>query len=209
MKVIPAILTDDINELKTLEKKAEGVVDRIQIDVIDNKFANNKTIDPGVLKGIETKLNLDFHLMVKDPVEWIEHCNFSPNNRIIGQIEYMANQSEFVEKVRLNSTLAGLAIDLSTEVEKIDQDVLFKVDVLLVMSVPAGFGGQEFDLNVWDKIEKITKIRRELNMKFKILVDGGVTKELVNQMKEVGVDEIAVGRRIFEGDLKQNIALFE
>lgn len=208
MKIIPAILTDDIQKFKTLEKKAEGVVDRIQIDVIDNKFAENSTVDPQILKDVKTNLSLDFHLMVKDPIEWIEHCILTSQNRIVGQIEYMQNQGEFIERVKSLGGLAGLALDLETPVDKLDQSILPRIDVVLVMSVPAGFGGQEFDMAVWGKIEKLVKIRTMLGLNFKILVDGGVTKELVAQMERAGVDEVAVGRRIFEGDLKKNLEMF-
>ena len=205
MKIIPSILTNDLHKLTDLEKKSESIVDRIQIDVIDNKFANNSTVDPSVLKDLEIKLNLDFHLMVKDPIEWIDHCLSKPENRIIGQIEFMQNQSEFVDKVKASGSLAGLAIDLPTPIENIDQGVLDKVDVVLLMSVQAGFGGQEFSLDTFPKIEKLAKIRSELNLNFKICVDGGINKQLIKDLENLGVDEVAIGQRIFEPDLKQNL----
>ncbi len=129
-------------------------------------------------------------------------------NRIIGQIEFMENQKEFVDRVISMGSLPGLGVDLVTPIEKLDQSVLSKVDVILLLSVPAGFGGQEFDLNVWPKIEKLVKIRTELNLKFKICIDGGITQELVKQMETQGVDEVTVGKRIFEPDLKTNLKLF-
>lgn len=209
MKIIPAILTDDLGQLTSLEAKAEGVVDRIQIDVIDNKFANNSTVDPAVLKNIVTSLSLDFHLMVKDPLEWIEHCVANEKNRIIGQIEFMQNQSEFIDKVKLFGCLPGLGIDLETPIQKLGQAVLATIDILLLMSVKAGWDHQEFDLNVFDKIKEAVEIRKKLNLKFKISIDGGVTKELINQMTSFGVDEVFVGKRIFDPDLKSNLELFQ
>jgi len=206
--IIPAILTNDLDQLVELEKQAEGIVDRIQIDVIDHKFADNSTVDPSLLKNLNPNLDLDFHLMVKDPIEWIDHCVLKPKNRIIGQIEFMQSQKDFVEKVLRENCLAGLAIDLITPVKSLHQEILPKVDVVLLMSVPAGFAGQEFSLEIWDKIERLVKIRSELNLKFKICIDGGVTKELVQQMAKAQVDEVAVGRRIFEPDLKQNLESF-
>ncbi len=208
MKIIPTILTNDLSELLSLEKKAEGVVDRIQIDVIDHKFVESSTVDPSVLKDIKTNLNLDFHLMVKGPIDWIEHCIMGSQNRIIGQIEEMENQNEFVEKVIRMGSMSGLALNLPTLVEKLDQSVLSKVSVVLLLSVPAGFNGQEFDLNVWSKIDQLVRIRKELDLDFKICVDGGITQGLVNQMEKQSVDEVTVGKRIFEPDLKTNLALF-
>ena len=208
MKIIPSILTNDLSELTNLIAKAEGVVNRIQIDVIDHKFADNITVDPTILKNINTFLNLDFHLMVKDPINWIDKCTLNENSRIIGQIEEMTNQKEFVEKVMSLGSLAGLGIDLQTPVDQLDQELLSKVDVILLQSVPAGLENPEFNMSVWEKIEKIVKIRGELSLKFKILVDGGVTKELVNDMEKLGVDEFAVSKKIFEPDLKENLKLF-
>jgi len=212
MLIIPAILTNQIDELTALEKKAEGIVDRVQIDVIDHKFADNITVDPLLLRKDHTILNLDYHLMVKSPSEWIENCIRSETflkDRIIGQIEEMENQGYFVDRVLSLKSIPGLAVDLPTGVDKLDQSVLSKVEVVLLMSVKAGWGGQEFDLETFRKIEKLVRIREELNMGFKILVDGGVTKELVKEMENAGVDEVAVGQRIFEPDLKGNLDLFK
>lgn len=208
MLIIPSILTNDIKDLIDLEKRAEGAISRVQLDVIDGKFAQNTTIDPLILKNIPTSLSFDFHLMVNEPIDWIDHCATGQNNRIIGQIEYMSDQKKFVEKVAEKGYLSGLGVDLATPVESLDTEALKKVNVVLLMSVPAGFGGQEFNLAVWDKLEKILKLKKELNLNFKICIDGGINKELANQMKTMGVDEIAIGRRIFEPDLKENLKLF-
>lgn len=212
MLIIPAILTNNLGELTNLLEKANGVVQRVQIDVVDNKFTDNITVDPAILRSVETSLNLDFHLMVKNPVEWINHCMSGTgkkgSTRVIGHIEYMESQKKFAEEVSHFGALPGLAVDLETPVEKLDQDVLQNIAVILLMSVPAGFGGQEFSLDVWGKIEKVGKLRKELGLNFKICVDGGITKELVTEMENMDVDEIAVGERIFEPDLKTNLMLF-
>ena len=209
MLIIPAILSNDPAEIRVLLEKCETAgVERAQIDVIDNKFADNLTVDPLILKQIHTFINLDFHLMVKGPIDWIDHCLQGPKTRIIGQIEYMENQADFIRKIKENGSLAGLALDLNTPPDKLDQNALKDVDVVLLMSVPAGFGGQEFDMAVWEKVDIVAQLRSSLNLNFKILIDGGVTKELVNQMQKSGVDEAAVGRRIFEPDLKENLEVF-
>ncbi len=207
MIIIPSILTNDPNELSLLLSKAEDIVERVQIDVVDHKFADNLTVDPEILKTAKTSLDLDFHLMVKNPIEWIDHCIQGGEHRIIGQIEEMESQKAFVEKV-ITESKAGLAVDLPTPIEKLDQEILSKVNVILLMSVKAGWGGQEFDLEVFTKIEKLDKLRKEMNLKFRICVDGGITKKLVDDMEKAGVDEVAIGRRILEGDLKENLKLF-
>src|SRR5579859_7539206 len=132
MKIIPAILTNDLSELTSLINKGEGAVNRVQIDVIDRQFADNITVDPTILKNIATSLNLDFHLMVKGPIDWIDHCVMSKNNRIIGQIEAMENQDEFVQKVIGMGSLPGLGVNIATPIDDIGQKVLSKLAVVLL-----------------------------------------------------------------------------
>ncbi len=208
MIIIPAILTSDISEFTSLIVKAEAATDRVQIDVIDGKFANNATVDPQLLKNISTFLKFDFHLMVVEPVDYINHCLISPENKIIGQIEIMKSQTDFVQNVKSLGALPGLGVDLDTPIEKLDKSVLSEIDTLLLMSVKAGWAGQEFDLSTFDKIKEAADLRNQINGKFKICVDGGVTRQLVNQMASLGVDEVYVGKRIFEPDLKKNLEDF-
>lgn len=209
MIIIPAILTNDINEFTSLLEKAEKAVDRVQIDVVDGEFANNTTVSPEILNNIATNLSFDFHLMVKDPVNWINKCKPGEKNIIIGQIEKMTNQNEFIDKVKSLKTGVGLGVDLPTTLDKLDENVLAKINLLLLMSVQAGWDHQEFDLSVWDKIRGLVELRKKLNANFKIAIDGGVTKELVTEMANLGVDEVYVGKRIFDPDLKINLNMFQ
>ena len=209
IEVIPAILTNDPQELKKLINEAEGVVSGVQIDVLDGQFAKNRTVDPSIFETIETNLKLDFHLMTKEPVDWVEKTTRAMADRIIGQIEMMENQMEFVEKVIETGTLVGLAIDMETPVSDLDPEVLISLDAILVMSVPAGFGGQEFDGKVMEKIKNLNKEREKENLKYKICVDGGVTPKLMKSLADAGVNEVFVGKRLFDGDLRENIERFE
>ena len=111
------------------------------------------------------------------------------------------------EAVKNKNMLVGLAVDLSTPIDKLDQSILPLLDVVLLMSVEAGFDGQEFNLEVFEKIGKVEEVRRQLNLSFKICVDGGVTKELISDMARSGVDEVVIGKRIFDGGLQKNLAL--
>ena len=205
VEIIPAILTSDPQELKQLINEAEGVVEGVQIDVLDGQFAKNETIDPSIFQTIETNLNLDFHLMTKEPVDWIEKSTRVLAKRIIGQVEMMENQMEFIEKVIETGTLVGLAVDIATPVSDLDPEVIMSLDAILVMSVPAGFSGQKFDDSVFEKIEKLNKKREGGTFKYKICVDGGVTTDNAKKLVEVGADELFIGKRLFEGDLKENI----
>jgi len=98
-----------------------------------------------------------------------------------------------------------VAIDIATPVSDLDPEVIMSLDAILVMSVPAGFSGQKFDDRVFEKIKKLNKKREEGNLKYKICVDGGVTTDNAEKLVEAGADELFIGKRLFEGDLKENI----
>ncbi len=207
MQIIPAILSHDITEVKTLLSQAEGVVNRVQIDVIDKIFADNLTIFPHDLLDFETKLKLDYHLMVKNPVDWIDNCVEGSADRVIGQIEKMPDQKNFVTQVGRRNLKCGLGVDLDTPVSKLDKNVFKNLDVVLLMSVPAGFDHQEFSLSIFEKIDALRELKTKMGATFKIAIDGGVTPALVDDMLKKNVDEINVGKRVFEPDLKQNLKL--
>ena len=207
VKIIPAILTSDPVEAKELILRSELVVDRVQIDIIDGVFVDNKTITPDSLEKLDTKVLFDYHLMVQEPASWVERVVRGQGDRVIGQVEKMSNQQEFIAKATEGGLSVGLAVDIETPVTALDDLVLADLDVVLLMSVKAGFGGQEFNLDVWDKIKELDGLRSKNNYKFKICIDGGVTKELIADMEKAGVDEVAIGKRILDGDLKDNIKL--
>lgn len=205
VEIIPAILANDPQDLREKIEVAGQVVVRVQIDIIDGEFADNKTIDPTILTNLETNLNYDFHLMVKEPVNWVEKCINAGGDRIIGQIEMMNDQFEFINKIQEKGMLAGLAIDIDTPVSQIEPSALSAVDLVLVLSVKAGFGGQEFDKKAIEKIEELVRIRERENFGFRIGDDGGVTMEEMPDLSQAKVDEVVIGSRIFKGDIGKNI----
>ena len=209
VEIIPAILTSDESELKAMISRLEGVVKRVQIDIIDTTFAKNETVKPNDFAGIKTDLLLDFHLMVTEPKDWIKSCFEAGADRVIGQIEMMESQEEFVEGAHKKGLKAGLALDLATPVENLDIEVSKKLDVVLVMSVPAGLGGQEFNESVLPKIVDLKKIRQEIGADFRICDDGGVTFETVDDVHYFGVEEVSIGRRLFKGSIEENLKKFQ
>lgn len=213
--IIPAILTDNVTDLVDKVQRINDVsfvdgvtVRKIQIDIIDGVFVNNKTVDPANIVGLETDLGLDFHLMVKEPINWVEKCANAGADRIIGQIEMMESQVDFVGKVQETGLYVGLAVDLETPISKLDPVILSNVDVVLVMAVNAGWGGQKFDKRVLDKINELDEIRVRDKTPFKICVDGGETESVIDDTHYAGADEIVIGKRLFDGDLAQNLKRF-
>jgi ribulose-phosphate 3-epimerase len=209
IEIIPAILTDNPSELRDLMGKAEGVVKRIHIDIIDGVFVSNKTVDPSAFNNFDTTMLLDFHLMVNKPVNWLEKCVVAGGSRVIAQVEMMDSTEEFIKKAQELGISPGLAIDINTPVESIERRLLTDVDVVLAMSVPAGFGGQEFHDSAIGKIKKLANLRANDNTPFKIACDGGIKSSIIKQLRNSRADEIIIGNRIFEGDLAANIAEFK
>lgn len=205
VEIIPSVLTGNLLEAKQMIKKCDGITRRVQVDIIDGVFANNKTIVPEDLRGLDVFLGLDFHLMVKDPAMWIDRCLGVGADRIIGQIELMPSQKDFVKRAQEKNLRLGLAIDLDTPLTKIEYGLLADLDVVLVMSVSAGFGGQKFNPRSLEKVSELNRFRIENKIPFRICVDGGETTDVIDDTVIMGADEIAVGRRLFEGDLESNV----
>lgn len=206
MIVIPSPFTADINELKSFLTEAEGKVDIFQIDINDGTFLNNKSILPENLRGIITNLQFDFHLMVANPIDWIERCVSVGAKRIIGQIEYMQGQSQFVKKCQDFGVKKGLALDIHTDISKIDREVLPLLDVILLMDYPAGVGGQAFDNLVLEKIKNLFDMRNNNNYSYRICCDGGINEKAILKVKEAGADEVTIGKRLFDGNIADNIS---
>lgn len=205
LEIIPAILTNNPQELEDKIRKVEGLVRRIQIDIVDGVFASNKTVSLDAVANIDTSLLLDIQLMTKDPVDWVERAVRAMADRVIGHIEMMSDQMEFVAKVQETGEKIGLAVDLSTPVSALDSLVLNNLDVVLVMSVKAGFGGQEFDESVIGKIKQLDEIRARDDTPFQICVDGGINEENIAKVRQAGADEVVVGHSLFSGDITERV----
>lgn len=203
IEIIPAILTNDPEELKEKLGAVEGKVGRVQIDIVDGVFAKNRTIGLETMENLETGLLLDIQLMVKEPIDWVEKCSKLKNvYRIIGHVELMSDENEFIARVRASGRKVGLGIDLDTQLNHWnDSELLKEVDVILLMAVKAGFGGQEFDQSVLQRVDDFICTRNAYNLSFKICVDGGVNAQNIKQITKAGADEVAVGNAWWEGKL--------
>lgn len=207
MEIIPAILTNNPEEAFQMLGKVENLVQRAQIDIIDGQFFPNKTIEPDALLETDTDLLLDFHLMTREPINWVERCVRGDADRIIGQIEMMSNQVEFVSKVQGVGRKVGLALDIETSFEKINPAVLTDLDVVLVVNYPAGKGGQKFQPRVLEKIKGLNEIKKKDQTPFRICSDGGINKENIGSLVKAGTDEAVVGKSLFSGDISKNISV--
>lgn len=209
VEIIPAILTNSPQELAQKLALLEGKVDRVQVDIVDGRFANNRTIEPMALENIETSLKIDYHLMTVDPIDWVEKCARGQADRIIGQIEKMNDQLAFLAKIQEVGVSIGLALDIGSTIEDIDPTILMDLDVVLVMGVKAGFGGQKFNEECLSTIFKLNEIRGQDQSPFKICADGGETLEVEPKTVASGADEIVIGKLLFDGNIEDNIKKFQ
>lgn len=209
IEIIPSILTDDPDFLKERLDEANDVCERVHIDIIDGVYADNKTVPPESMLNLDHLIRWDFHLMVNNPVHWVNKCASSGADRIIAQIEMMSNQREFIEKVLKTGSEVGLALDIGSGPDLIDKEILDSLDVILVMSVPAGFGGQKFHNEALNVIDELDQIRKENGYRYKIADDGGITYEFVDDVKREGADQAIIGNRLFNGGLAKNIVAFQ
>ncbi len=197
MEVRVSILSGDVDEAKDQLKIINNKKIGGHLDVIDGEFDKNKTIRP-------SDINLDgdweCHLMVLEPINWIEECANARIIRVIGQIEKMSNQAQFVEKVQELQMEAGLAIDLETRIEEIDSEAFIWVDRILVMGVKAGKSGQKFESSVVEKIRDLIELRELRGYGFVIEVDGGVTVKIMEELDKMGVDSVVINSAFWDGE---------
>jgi len=196
-KIIPTILTKSEEDLKRKIKVLEDLVDRVQIDVVDGIFTAGRTVPLEVFSQIESSLSLEIHLMVKDPFSYLSKCAQVLANRVIVQIEPITDQEDFITRAIEAGFEPGLALDLGTGLNELNEKALSATDVVLLMGYKAGFGGGEFNSRVFEKIKKLKKIKEEGGFLFKIMVDGGLTKENILKVVQAGADELCVGSAIF------------
>lgn len=193
-QVIPAILTDSIQHLEELADRVEGFVDYVQIDYVDGYFAPEITCcEARVIKEVEFVPNLEVHLMVEEPIKQVKGWYQAGAERIVGHIEEMEDQLEFVERVCKLGVEVGLALNLETSLDDLDVSIVPSLDVILLMAHPVGVQGVKFQPQVLAKIQGLRKRFPNLNIE----VDGGINPETIVQADQAGANYFAVGSDIF------------
>jgi len=202
IKISPSILSADFGKLNEDIQTIEEYVDYIHVDVMDGHFVPNISFGIPVMKCINTSKPLDVHLMISEPEKYIEDFAKAGASIITVHAEVCNNLSEIISKIKKLGVRAAVSINPDTEVSAIE-DVLDEVDMVLVMSVHPGFGGQSFIESVLPKIKKI----REMKANLDIEIDGGINAETVKLAKEAGANIIVAGSYIFKSiDRKEAIA---
>jgi ribulose-phosphate 3-epimerase len=208
MTIIPTIFDKDYREAERKLEMVKGLVKWVQFDVTDNVFTPGKTFELELLGkfGIEmTDFLYDIHLMVKEPIKWLEKCLFVNASRVIGQVEMMDNIDSFVKRSKDVGFETGIAYDWGTGIGRIPKEV----DLVLLMGRKAGFANSALEKGVVEKIEKLIKIRESDSLEFRIGIDGGVKLENIRELKIRGVDFVYCGGAVFNGNVKNNLELLQ
>ena len=212
IQISPSILSADFsqlgNEIKRLE---QGGADLIHVDVMDGHFVPNLTIGPPVIKALKKNclLKFDVHLMISPVHKYIEAFSNAGADIITIHPEATEDLAKSISKIKKLGKKAGVSLNPETKVDVIKRH-LSHIDLVLIMSVNPGFGGQKFMPEVLSKIKELKKIQKEKKINFDIEIDGGINFKNSKLVKDAGANILVSGSTVFKensGDLKKNISL--
>lgn len=200
-EIIPSILEKDWSEIEKKLEECVGFASAVHIDFIDGKFSPNVTfLDPTPFKKYATRFTLEAHLMVEDPISYLQMLSDSGFLKIYAHVESLKDvqkQQEFVEKGQMLADV-GLALDLNTSLSSVK--VPFEdLDGLLLMSVKAGASGQKFAESTLVKIKEATE-----KTFIPIEIDGGINDANIAQVRNAGASSVSVNSFLFNGNPKEN-----
>ena len=214
IKISPSILSADFsqlgNEIKRLEK---GGADLIHVDVMDGHFVPNLTIGPPVIKVLRkyTNLPFDVHLMISSVHKYIKDYAEAGADIITIHPEATDNLNNSIKHIKELGKKVGVSLNPETKTNII-KELLTEIDLILIMSVHPGFGGQKFIPEVISKIKELKNIKLNENLKFDIEVDGGIDFNNAKLAVEAGANILVSGTTIFKsnnGDIKKNIEILK
>ena len=205
----PSILSADFGILKEqLEIIDEAGAQYVHFDVMDGMFVPSISFGMPVLKSIRkyTDRLLDVHLMIMDPERYIKEFADAGADIITVHAETCKHLDATIDLIKKSGTMAGVAINPATPITDIEH-VLEKVDMVLVMTVNPGFGGQKLIPYTLDKVRELSVLTRQKGLKIDIEVDGGINADTIEDALDAGANIIVAGSAVFKGDIKSNVEM--
>ena len=214
IQISPSILSADFSQLGLeIKKLEEAGADMIHVDVMDGHFIPNLTIGPPVIKALKkhSSIMFDVHLMISPVHKYIEAYSDAGADIITIHPEATDDLKSSISKIKEQKKRVGVSLNPKTKIDVIE-NILDQIDLVLIMSVNPGFGGQKFMPEVLSKIDNLKKIQKDKKLKFDIEVDGGINFENSKLVIEAGANILVSGTTIFKsnnGDIKKNIELLK